>query len=90
MADAGALRGARRSRSRRAGRRGNLSFKNAAGYAFISPWLLGFFAFIIIPVITSGYYSFTDYDILKSPVFVGIQNFRSSGNWVYYETKEGR
>jgi multiple sugar transport system permease protein len=56
--------------------RGGLTHKNAAGYAFISPWLLGFFAFIIIPVIASMYYSFTDYDILKAPVWSGLRNFR--------------
>ncbi len=53
-----------------------MTYKNSAGYAFISPWLLGFLAFTIIPVITSVYYSFTDYDILKAPVFTGIQNFQ--------------
>ena len=60
----------------RPGRRAGHTYRNFTGYAFISPWLLGFFAFIVIPIITSIYYSFTDYDILKSPVFNGIENFR--------------
>jgi multiple sugar transport system permease protein len=46
-----------------------------SGYCFISPWLVGFFAFAIIPILLSLYYSFTDYDILGSPVFSGIKNF---------------
>lgn len=46
-----------------------------AGYAFILPWLLGFLAFTIIPILTSAYYSLTDYDILDKPVFVGFANF---------------
>lgn len=60
---------------RRSRVRSKLTYRNAAGYAFISPWLLGFFAFIIIPIVTSVYYSFTDYDILKTPVFNGVKNF---------------
>lgn len=56
-------------------RRVNTSYKNFTGYAFLSPWLLGFFAFTIIPIATSIYYSFTNYDILKAPVWNGIANF---------------
>ena len=50
---------------------------NIAGYLFISPWLIGFLAFTIIPILTSLYFSFTDYDLLSSPVFNGIANFKS-------------
>jgi multiple sugar transport system permease protein len=58
-------------------RRAGQTYKNFTGYAFISPWLLGFLAFTIIPILTSVYYSFTSYDILKAPVFNGLQNFRT-------------
>lgn len=44
-------------------------------YAFISPWLIGFLGFIIGPMIASLYYSFTDYDMLSSPSWVGIANY---------------
>ncbi len=47
-----------------------------SGYAFISPWLLGFIAFSIIPILFSLYYSFTEYDILGEPIFNGLENFR--------------
>jgi multiple sugar transport system permease protein len=50
--------------------------EDLAGYAFISPWLAGFFAFAIFPIVISLYYSFTDYDILATPVFSGLKNFR--------------
>jgi multiple sugar transport system permease protein len=49
---------------------------NLAGYAFISPWLIGFFAFTLLPILASLYFSFTDYDILRAPRFVGLANFR--------------
>lgn len=51
--------------------------ENLAGYGFIAPWLIGFIAFSIIPILTSIYYSFTSYDILGSPVLNGITNFKN-------------
>ena len=48
---------------------------NIEGYLFISPWLIGFFAFAIIPILMSLYYSMTNYDILGSPIFHGFKNF---------------
>ncbi|MDR1398414.1 MAG: sugar ABC transporter permease [Treponema sp.] len=50
--------------------------EDIAGYLFISPWLIGFFVFAIIPIGMSFYFSFTKYDILASPVFNGLDNFR--------------
>ena len=50
--------------------------EDIAGYLFISPWLIGFFMFSIIPIGMSLYFSFTRYDILGSPVFNGVANFR--------------
>jgi multiple sugar transport system permease protein len=57
-------------------RKKKLFWEDVAGYAFISPWLFCFFAFSIIPIVFSLYFSFTDYDILASPVFSGLKNFR--------------
>jgi len=54
--------------------------EDMAGYLFISPWLIGFFAFSIFPILMSLYFSFTDYDILGSPVFNGIANFKRMVN----------
>ena len=50
--------------------------EDIAGYLFISPWLMGFLLFAIIPIIMSMYYSMTNYDILGSPVFNGYKNFQ--------------
>jgi multiple sugar transport system permease protein len=50
--------------------------ENLSGFAFISPWLLGFLMFMALPMLLSLYYSFTEYDILASPVFSGLRNFR--------------
>jgi multiple sugar transport system permease protein len=46
------------------------------GYAFISPWVVGFLAFTLIPVGLSLYYSFCDYSLLQPPIFRGLENYR--------------
>jgi multiple sugar transport system permease protein len=43
--------------------------------AFISPWLIGFFWFFLYPTVSSLYYSFTQYNVLQPPTWVGVQNF---------------
>lgn len=48
-----------------------------AGYVFILPFIIGFLAFMAVPMILSLGFSFTRYDILKSPVFIGLENYRT-------------
>jgi len=60
--------------------RGGLSTKkfikmNLVGYTFILPWLIGFVAFMLYPLIMSLYYSLTKYSIVGSPEWIGIQNY---------------
>src|SRR5262245_28272938 len=59
-----------------AARPARLRTHNLAGYTFISPWLVGFFAFTLFPIAASLYFAFTDYDILTRPRWVGLANFR--------------
>ena len=42
----------------------------------MAPWIIGFLAFIVYPMFASLYYSFTNYDLLSAPSFVGVENFR--------------
>jgi pectin-derived oligosaccharide transport system permease protein len=51
-------------------------YNNLMGYLFISPWLIGFFVFILLPIITSFALAFTNYDILSAPKWVGLANFQ--------------
>ncbi|MDB4865683.1 MAG: Multiple sugar transport system permease protein [Cohnella sp.] len=81
-----------------AGKRGLLSKKDwwetKYFYLFISPWILGLILFTGGPILMSGYYSFTRYDIAHNPVFIGFQNYtnlfhndlfwKSSGVTLYY------
>ena len=42
---------------------------------FLSPWLIGFFVFTLYPVLASLYYSFTHYDLLSTPRWIGTANY---------------
>ncbi len=44
-------------------------------YLFIGPALLGLLIFTLGPMVASLYFSFTDYEIVKPPVWVGLANF---------------
>jgi ABC-type sugar transport system permease subunit len=45
------------------------------GFAFISPWILGFLLFTLGPMLASLYLSFTRYNIVQAPRWVGLENF---------------
>lgn len=45
------------------------------GLAFISPAIIGFLAFAAWPIVQSLYYSFTDYNVLQPPLFIGFGNY---------------
>ncbi len=45
------------------------------GWLFVSPWILGFLAFIIGPMLVSVYLAFTNWDILTPAQMVGVDNF---------------
>lgn len=46
------------------------------GYLFIAPWLAGLLVFIGGPILVSLYLSFTTYDILSPPRWVGLANYQ--------------
>ena len=45
------------------------------GYLFASPWIFGFLAFTLFPLGMSIYYSFTNYNLVDTPTFVGFSNY---------------
>ncbi|MGW5420666.1 carbohydrate ABC transporter permease [Streptomyces sp. NPDC003943] len=45
--------------------------------AFLSPWLVGFGVFFAYPLVSTVYFSFTDYDGFAAPSFNGL------ANWTY-------
>jgi len=54
----------------RAARREAITF-----YLLISPWIIGFLAFHLIPMVTSMSMSFMRWDLLTDPVWVGFDNY---------------
>lgn len=49
--------------------------ENLAGYLFISPFIIGFLCFTVVPIIASFGLSLTKYDILSSPKYIGLNNY---------------
>jgi multiple sugar transport system permease protein len=59
-------------------RRGGISMEQRqalAGYLFISPAMLIFFLFTLLPVACAAYLSFTNYDVFTRMDWIGIQNY---------------
>ena len=61
---------------RRRRRRRSAWRRQLVALAFMSPWIIGFCAFYVYPMIASLYFSFTQYDILSQPEWVGLANYR--------------
>lgn len=43
--------------------------------AFISPWIIGFCWFQLYPILASIRYSFTSYNLMQAPQWVGLSNY---------------
>lgn len=57
-------------------RMGPLERKEArSGYLFVLPWIIGLLLFTAYPVAATFYLSFTDYNILDVPKWIGLQNY---------------
>ena len=59
----------------------NVALKKAKNrkmcYLFLAPYAILFTMFYVFPVVASIYYSFTYYNILEPPRFIGLQNYIS-------------
>jgi len=49
--------------------------QTAAAHVFLAPWLIGLVVITALPMLASLVLSFTDYNILSTPRFVGLANF---------------
>lgn len=50
-------------------------WKHRNNYLFMSPFLIIFFVFTVIPVVVSIVLSFTHFNVLEPPQFIGLENF---------------
>jgi multiple sugar transport system permease protein len=48
------------------------------GYLFVLPWIIGLLVFWVGPLVASIYFSFTKYDVLTPPQWVGLKNFQEA------------
>lgn len=49
--------------------------RNRASYALLAPYFILFFLFTVLPVAISIFFSFTDFNMLQLPHFVGLKNY---------------
>lgn len=49
--------------------------KEAGAYLFLSPYLILFFVFIVLPVIIAMFLSFTGFNAVERPNFIGLKNY---------------
>ncbi len=49
------------------------NFRN--GLLFAMPWIIGFLVFSVYPLIASFYYSFTKFNAVSTPKWIGLSNF---------------
>jgi putative chitobiose transport system permease protein len=47
----------------------------ASPYLFLAPALALIGIFVVYPILSVVYYSFTDYDIVRPPVWIGLENY---------------
>lgn len=57
------------------GRKHNARRETRAGYAFLLPWMIGFFGLTAVPMLVSLYLAFTKYNLFADPQWVGLDNF---------------
>ena len=51
--------------------------ENLAGYLFLLPWFAGLLLLTAGPMLSSLYLSFTKFDLLSAPQWIGIQNYQT-------------
>ena len=50
------------------------------GYVFALPWVIGLIVFWVGPILTSFYYSFTSFEVIGSPDWLGLANYNRAFN----------
>ena len=66
----------RKDHKSRLGRTWREVWLNRSAYLLMAPFMTIFFLFTVFPVVMTIVLSFTQYNILEEPVFVGFQNYR--------------
>lgn len=67
---------AKRKYTERLRQKCRLAWNNRSAYLLLAPFMIIFFTFTVLPVLMTIVLSFTEYNILQEPTFVGWQNYR--------------
>jgi multiple sugar transport system permease protein len=59
------------------GRSWRISQQTLWGYIFIAPWLIGFVIFALGPIVASFLLSFTRYELITPPEWIGLGNYKT-------------
>ncbi|MEU8229863.1 sugar ABC transporter permease [Actinoplanes sp. NPDC048967] len=57
--------------------------RNLTAWSFLAPALIGIVVFFIYPLLSAVYFSFTKFDLLTVPEWVGLANYRRMGDDPY-------
>ena len=60
---------------------------DVAGYLFCAPWILSILIFTAYPMLASFYFSFTKYNVIQPPRWLGLGNYV---NMLYRDARIGR
>ena len=60
---------------RREGMSGSRRREALEGILYVSPWIIGFIVFVAGPLLASAVLSFTKYNVLRPPTFIGLNNY---------------
>ncbi len=50
--------------------------KHLAGYLFAAPWLVGLVLFVLLPILITLVLSFTRYNLINPPKWIGLTNYK--------------
>jgi multiple sugar transport system permease protein len=56
-------------------------------YFFVAPWIIGFLIWTAGPMLYSLYVSFTEWDILTKPIWVGLKNYQTLWNDLFHPSR---
>jgi multiple sugar transport system permease protein len=50
--------------------------RNLVGYIFVSPFLLGFILWFLVPAFVAAWLALQEWNLIRDPTFIGLDNFR--------------
>ena len=58
--------------------------RTVTGYVFLLPVIIGLALFTVLPLVKSFYYSFTEYNNITPPDFIGFSNYKEMWSQMFF------